>query len=115
MESESNFEMDIQEVLLSANFINIVVEDVSGEVESGRDKSRDEVNLNVANEDDHQKNKIEIERDQLGSKEINFESFMLNQGKEGDENLRNANEMDDFIHFVVVIATISSEKVDKVW
>ncbi len=38
MESESNFEVNIQEIFLSADFINVIVEDISGEVKSGRNK-----------------------------------------------------------------------------
>jgi len=38
MESKGNFEVDIQEIFLSADFVNVVVEDISGEVKSGRNK-----------------------------------------------------------------------------
>jgi len=82
---------------LSADFVKIVVKDISGKVERGRDKSRDEVNLNISNKNKHQKKKVEIKRKQFGSKEVDFESLVLNQSKKGDDDLRNADEVDNFI------------------
>jgi len=108
MKSESSLEMNIQKIFLFADFIDIVVEDISGEVESGRDKSRYEVDLDVANEDNHQKNKVEIKRKQLSSKEIDFESLVLNQSKEGNDNLRNTDEVDNFVP-----RTLKSSKLRK--